>query len=84
MEWVDGPNLIPGARTLDNESRRTTLPSVSRLKNEGIKLFRSSFPVMKVDFVASSSAPVYCSICKKSKTQIYPTEQGKYNTDHLQ
>ena len=45
MSWVEAvmkPSLIPGARTLDKESRRMTRPSVSRLRNEGIKLFRRS------------------------------------------
>jgi hypothetical protein len=48
------PSLIPGARTLDNESKRITRPSVSRLRNEGINLDKSSFPVRgMVDFVVS-------------------------------
>jgi hypothetical protein len=68
------PNLIPGARTFDNESKRTTLPSVSRLKNEGIKLFKSSSPVIKVDFILSSPAG-YSSICRKSKSD-YFSERG--------
>lgn len=62
-EAVMKPSLNPGARILENESRRITRPSVSRLKNEGMRLDKSSFPVMEVDLVIS---PVYGSICKKS------------------
>src|SRR5947207_3094139 len=37
-EAVMKPRRIPGARILDSESRRITLPSTSRLRNEGIRL----------------------------------------------
>ena len=63
------PNLIPGARTLDKESRRRTRPSVSRLRNEGIKLFRRSSADIGAGLVFGPVVPEYGSICRKSSVR---------------
>ena len=58
MSWdepVMKPRRIPGARILERESRRTTRPSTSSLRKEGIKVKSNCSVVSGVEYLGFCS-----------------------------